>query len=370
MTFLFLGVILTFIATVVIFMRLPLFGSKPSGGRLELIQQSPNYRNGAFQNQSETPSLTDGATYASVMREFFLERKKSVAPPQQLPSMKTDLLLLDRKDEVLVWFGHSSYFMQVDGKRILVDPVLSGHASPFSFTTKAFPGSDRYTPADIPEIDYLFISHDHWDHLDYKAMKALKPKIKQVICSLGTGAHLERWGYDKRIILEKDWYQEITLGNGFVAHTVPARHFSGRGFKRNMAMWTSFALKTPSMNIFIGGDSGYDKHFAEAGSTYGPFDLAILECGQYSKNWKHIHMLPDEVLQAAKDLNAKRLLPVHSSKFALSTHDWDAPLSTLTELNKKEGVSMVTPMIGERVDLKDMGQEFSKWWALSDKLIG
>ena len=357
-----LVIVITLVSGVAIFMRLPLFGSKPAGARLQQIKQSPNYRDGAFQNQSETPSLTDGATYGSVMKEFFLERNKSVEPPRPIPSTKTDLLSLGRNEDVLVWMGHSSYFLQVDGKRILVDPVLSGHASPFSFTTRAFPGADRYKPADIPEIDYLFISHDHWDHLDNKAMKALKPKIKQVITSLGTGAHLERWGYNQDIITEKDWYQEITLGDGFVVHTVPGRHFSGRGFKRNQAMWCAFSLKTPAMNIFIGGDSGYDKHFAEAGKMYGPFDLAILECGQYSKNWKHIHMLPNEVLQAARDLNAKRLLPVHSSKFALSTHDWDAPLKTLTELNKKEGVNMITPMIGERVELKNMAQQFSRWW--------
>ncbi len=355
-------IIIAFVAAVAIFIRLPRFGSKPSAARLAAIKQSPNYKDGAFQNQSPTPSLTDGATYSSVMKEFFFMRNKRVMPELPIPSVKTDLLSLNRNEDVLVWFGHSSYFIQIDGKRLLVDPVLSGHASPFSFTTKAFPGSDRYKPEDIPDIDYLFITHDHWDHLDYKAITALKPNIKQVVTSLGTGAHLERWGYDKNIILEKDWYNEIVLGDGFTVHTVPGRHFSGRGFKRNQAMWCAFALKTPTMNIFIGGDSGYDKHFAEAGKMYGPFDLAILECGQYSKNWKHIHMLPAEVLQAARDLDAKRLLPVHSSKFALSTHDWDAPLKTLTELNKQEHVNMITPMIGAQVNLKDTAQKFSAWW--------
>ena len=355
-------IFIAFAAVVAIFIRLPRFGSKSTGARLAAIKQSANYRDGAFQNQSPTPSLTDGATYSSVMKEFFFMRNKRVMPEHPIPSVKTDLLSLNRNEDVLVWFGHSSYFIQIDGKRILVDPVLSGHASPFSFTTKACPGADRYKPEDIPDIDYLFITHDHWDHLDYKAITALKSKIKQVVTSLGTGAHLERWGYDKNIVKEKDWYNEIVLGDGFTVHTVPGRHFSGRGFKRNQAMWCAFALKTPTMNIFIGGDSGYDKHFAEAGKMYGPFDLVILECGQYSKNWKHIHMLPAEVLQAARDLDAKRLLPVHSSKFALSTHDWDAPLKTLTELNKQEHVNIITPMIGEQVNLKDTAQKFSAWW--------
>ena len=356
-----LFIIIAFIATTAIVIRMPKFGSKPSGARLELIKKSSNYKDGAFQNQSITPSFTEGATFFSVMKEFMFGKNKRGIPADPIPSVKTDLLHLRADQDILIWFGHSSYFMQVDGKRILVDPVFSGHASPFSFTTKAFPGADRYTPADMPEIDYLFISHDHWDHLDHKAIIALKPKIKKIICSLGTGEHLERWGFDKNIIIEKDWNQQIILGDGFVAHTVPARHFSGRGFKRNQAMWTSYALKTPTMNIFIGGDSGYDKHFAEAGKTYGPFDLAILENGQYNKSWKYIHMIPAEVLQAARDLNARRLLPVHSSKFKLGNHDWDEPLKTITALNT-DNQSILTPMIGQQVNLKDTTQQFTHWW--------
>ena len=356
-----LVIIIAFVAAVAVFIRIPRFGRKPSAARLELIKKSPNYKNGAFQNQSPTPSLTEGATFFSVLKEFMFGKNKRAIPTDPIPSVKTDLLHLSTDQDILVWFGHSSYFMQVNGKRILVDPVFSGHASPFSFTTKAFPGADRYTPADMPEIDYLFISHDHWDHLDHKAVIALKPKIKKIICSLGTGEHLERWGFDKSIIIEKDWNQQIILGDGFVVHTVPARHFSGRGFKRNQAMWTSYALKTPTMNIFIGGDSGYDKHFAEAGKTYGPFDLAILENGQYNKSWKYIHMIPAEVLQAARDLNARRLLPVHSSKFKLGNHEWDEPLKTITALNTANQ-SILTPMIGQQVNLKDPTQQFTHWW--------
>ena len=360
--FIALVLIIVFIVTVAIVIRMPKFGRRPSGLRLVKVQASPNYKNGSFQNQSITPDLTEGATFYSVLKKFIFERGKRIKPLGKIPSTKTDMLTLDIHKDVLVWFGHSSYFMQIDGKRILVDPVLSGHASPFSFTTKAFPGTDRYTPADIPEIDYLFISHDHWDHLDYKAIVALKPKIKRVICSLGTGEHLERWGYDKDIITEKDWNEEIMLDVGFTVHTIPARHFSGRSFKRNQALWMSYVLKTPTMNIFIGGDSGYDKHFADAGKTFGPFDLAILENGQYDKSWKYIHMQPVEVLQAAKDLRALRLLPVHSSKFALANHDWDTPLITIAALNKKENQHLITPMIGEQVDLKNTAQQFSQWW--------
>ena len=338
------------------------FGKMPSGERLVKVKQSPNFRDGAFQNQSVTPNLTDGATYSKVMKEFMFGRPARSKPGGEIPSVKTDLLHLDPKDNILVWFGHSSYFMQVDGKRILVDPVFSGSASPFSFLTKAFKGTDRYTTDDLPDIDYLFISHDHYDHLDYKTIKKLKPKINKVICGLGTGEHLEYWGYDPARIIEKDWNQQIDVEPGFTVHTVPSRHFSGRWFKRNQALWTSFVLQTPSLRIFIGGDSGYDKHFAEIGNTFGGFDLAIMENGQYNKNWKNIHLMPHEILQAAKELKARRIFPVHSSKFVLGNHEWDEPLEKITENNKKENLHIITPMIGERVDLLDHAQPFTAWW--------
>ncbi|HQW25907.1 MAG TPA: MBL fold metallo-hydrolase [Saprospiraceae bacterium] len=326
------------------------------------IKQSPNFRDGAFQNQSVTPQLTDGATYGKVMKEFLFGRPKRATPSSDIPSMKTDLLSLNRDENILVWFGHSSYFMQIDGKRILVDPVLSGSASPFSFMTKAFKGADRYSTDDLPAIDYLFLSHDHYDHLDYKTIVKLKPKVHKIICGLGTGEHLEYWGYDHERIIEKDWNESFELDHGFTVHTVPSRHFSGRWLKRNQALWTSFVLQTPGLRIFIGGDSGYDKHFAEIGNTFGGFDLAIMENGQYNKNWKHIHLMPHEILQAAKELKAKRIFPVHSSKFVLGNHAWDAPLELITENNKKENLNIITPMIGEKVDLDNHDQAFSHWW--------
>ncbi|WP_228466976.1 MBL fold metallo-hydrolase [Adhaeribacter swui] len=345
-----------------IFLRQAQFGKLPSGARLERIKKSPNYRNGAFQNESFTPDLAEGVTYFSVAKDFFFGKNKRATPTDSIPSTKTDLLHLDPKQDVLVWFGHSSYFMQVDGKRFLVDPVLSGAASPVSFTTKAFKGTDRYTPDDLPEIDYLLISHDHYDHLDYETILKLKPKVKTIICALGTGEHLEYWGYDPAKIIEKDWNEEVNLGDGFSVHTVPARHFSGRGFKRNQALWTSYVLQTPTQKLFIGGDSGYDKHFAAIGEKFGPFDLVILENGQYNQSWRYIHMLPEQILQAAKDLKAKRIFPVHSAKFNLGLHAWDEPLKLIMENNKSEHLKIITPMIGEQVNLNDTTQQFSQWW--------
>lgn len=354
------------VVSVYLLLQHPRFGRLPSGARLERIKRSPNYRDGSFQNRSHTPNLAEGYTYWGVMSEFFFGSKPRQKPMAAIPSKKTDLFALDAKDNVLVWFGHSSYFMQIDGKRILVDPVLSGHASPFSFTTKAFPGSDRYTPDDIPPIDYLFLSHDHWDHLDYKTIMALKPKIGKIITGLGTGEHLEHWGFDPKTIIEEDWNTRIALDDGFVAHTVPARHFSGRLFTRNRSLWTAFVLETPSQKILIGGDSGYDTHFAEIGKQFGDIDLTILENGQYNEGWRYIHLLPEELPRTAKDLRAKRVLAIHSAKFVLANHPWDEPLTKAYENFQSAGIPLITPMIGERVDLDDTSQTFTKWWESVD----
>lgn len=354
-------IIIAFIAGVIIFMQTARFGSKPSGVRMEFIKLSPNFREGSFQNISPTPALTEGASYTSVMREFIFGKEKKLRPAAPLPSVKTDLKHLPAGENILVWFGHSSYFIQVDGKTILADPVMSGNASPLSFTTKSFPGSDVYTPDDLPVIDYLFLSHDHWDHLDHKTVMKLKPKLRKIICPLGVGAHLERWGFDEHMIIEKDWNSDIALDDGFSVTVTPARHFSGRGFKRNKALWASFVLRTPGMKLFLGGDSGYDAHFREIGKAYGPFDLAILECGQYDKSWKYIHMMPEEVALAARELGAARLLPVHWGKFTLGNHAWDDPAKRVTAAAKELGMPIVTPMIGEVVPLQ--GEiHTAAWW--------
>jgi L-ascorbate metabolism protein UlaG (beta-lactamase superfamily) len=337
------------------------FGSLASAERLTRIQSSHFYKNGAFQNLSVTPDLTDGATFYTVFRDFLFRNSKRAMPQKSLPSIKTDLHTLKPSENVLVWFGHSSYFMQVDGKKILVDPVFSGNASPFKFTTKSFAGSDIYSASDFPPIDYLILSHDHWDHLDYNVLRQLKNKIKMVVTGLGTGAHLERWGFSPSVIHEMEWNEEFVAADGFRFNSVPARHFLGRGLKRNQALWSSFVLQTPSLKIFIGGDSGYDSHFKTIGEAFGPFDLVILECGQYNKSWKHIHMMPEEVVLAAEDLKAKMLLPVHWGKFVLALHDWDEPISRVVQEATIRNMPVVHPMIGEKLLLKG-NQQFSKWW--------
>ncbi|MCG6188373.1 MBL fold metallo-hydrolase [Maribellus maritimus] len=346
--------------SIFVFLRHPKFGKTPRGTRLEKVKSSPNYKDGSFQNLTITPQLAEEATFSKMFHDFFFTKNKR--PKGRIPSQKTNLFDLSPEENVLIWFGHSSYFIQIDGKKILVDPVFCGNASPFSFMIKAFDGTDVYTTEDIPAIDYLFITHDHWDHLDYKTMRDLKPKICKVITGLGAGEHLEYWGFEHEQIIEKEWYRLVELDKGFTAAVTPARHFSGRGLKSKQSLWASFVLQTKTFRIFIGGDGGYDSHFKEIGQKFGRFDLAILENGQYNTSWKYIHMMPEQVLQAARDLGAKRLFPVHNSKFALANHAWDEPLKKITALNSNSDQAIITPMIGEKVFLKNETQDFSKWW--------
>ena len=352
-----LAIIILLIFSVIVFMQQPKFGKLPSGERLERIKKSPNYKNASFQNQSPTRIMT-----AKSFKDFITDKRIRVIPVDEIPTIKTNLINLSKNDDVLVWFGHSSYFMQIDGKKILVDPILNGYASPFPFAIKAFKGTDIYTTDDIPEIDCLLITHDHWDHMDYKTIKALKPKIKQVICGLGNGAHLEHWGYNKNIIFEMDWYEKINLDGGLIVNAIPARHFSGRTFRRNKTLWLSFVLQTNTFKIFFGGDGGYDKHFAETGNTFGSIDIAILDNGQHNKNWKYIHMMPDEILKTFNELKAKRLFAAHNSKFALATHAWDEPLIEAKTLSEENNIPLIYPMIGEKVSLKNDTKKFTEWW--------
>lgn len=338
---------------------LKIYGKLPKGERLKRIKASANYKNGGFQNLSTTPTIAEGTHFFKVLFDF-MNKPKSVAPASPLPSVKTDLKNIPGEKPVIVWFGHSSYFIRINNKNILVDPVMSGNAAPFSFMVKAFKGADVYTEGDFPEIDFLVLTHDHYDHLDYKFILMLKNKVKTVCCSLGTGAHLEYWGYDPSIIYEFDWWESQSFGDiSFTA--TPARHFSGRGFKRAQSLWVSFILKTGGYNLYLGGDSGYDNHFKEIGSKYGPFDIALLETGQYNVSWPYIHMMPEETVQAGIDLKAKVIMPVHWGKFSLALHSWTEPVERFIKKADELNIKYTTPMIGEPVIL-DEQYPSKQWW--------
>lgn len=324
-----------------------IFGKNPSGEHKKLVVASKNYDNGSFKNFSETVMMSKDFTVAAMLKEY-MNISKGRVPQKPLVSVKSPLIHRTDSKPSLIWFGHSSYFISIEGQSVLVDPVLSGHASPFSFMVKAFPGSDIYKPTDFGVIDLLVLTHDHYDHLDYKTLFALKDKIKNVVCSLGVASHLNFWGYDKAIITELDWWQSTNVGSLKITAT-PARHFSGRLFKRAQTLWSSFVLQSSASTIYIGGDSGYDSHFKTIADRFGSFDLALLECGQYNSKWPLIHMTPEESVQAGIDLQAKVIMPVHFGKFALAFHDWNEPVKRFVARCKALNIAYTTPMIGDMI---------------------
>lgn len=353
-----IGFIVVLLSIVYLFLQSPTFGAVPEGKRKSIILNSPNFRNGEFQNLSNTPALAPNTSYIQIIKDYFFGNYP-VKPSKVLPAIKTDLSNFKDSINSIVWFGHSSYLLNIEGKVVLVDPVLSGYASPVNFIGKNFIGSNIYSPQELPSIDLLLITHDHYDHLDYETMIKIKDKVKLVVTGLGVGAHLEHWGYQPQIIKELDWWNKFEIDSLEIVST-PARHFSGRKFKRNQTIWTSFVIKTNGINLFIGGDSGYDMHFKQIGDQYGPFDLAILECGQFNERWPYIHMFPEQTAQAAKDLHAKIFMPVHWGKFSLALHPWNESIKTVTNTAKQLELACKTQMIGEITPLLE--HDNSVWW--------
>lgn len=335
----------------VLFINQPSFGRIPRGERLERVKQSPHYKDGEFRNIHETVLMTSHSSRFKGIWDFLFRKIDGLRPKDEIPVIKTDLRKIKIDKDVLVWFGHSSYLLQVDGKRILVDPVFC-MASPVSFVNKPFPATYTYQPDDMPDIDYLVISHDHWDHLDYRTIMQLKERIGKVICPLGVGEHFEYWGFSKDRLIELDWYEDSSPDTaGFSVHCLPARHFSGRGLNANQALWASYLIETPSQKIYIGGDSGYDTHFKEIGNRFPGIDLAILENGQYNEDWKYIHTMPEELGRAAKDLNAEKILTVHHSKYALAKHRWDEPIMNARKIARTDSLNVLLPVIGEVISI-------------------
>jgi len=303
---------------------------------------------------------------AKVMWNFIFNKPKNVTPPGMLPTVKTDLKALQRissMNPVIVWFGHSSYLLHIQGLHILVDPVFSGHASPFTFTTKSFAGADVYNVENMPDIDLLVLTHDHYDHLDYETIMTLKQKTKSVCTSLGVGSHLRFWGWEENKIHEMGWGDQYETSEQIHLIACTARHFSGRSFTRNRTLWSSFVLETKGFKFYLGGDSGYDTHFSQIGEQYGPFDIVMLEAGQYNESWPQIHMMPEQTVQAAVDLRAKILLPVHWAKFSLAMHPWNDPPKRVIAQAQTLSMPVTIPMIGEPIVLNERSPH-QPWWEM------
>jgi L-ascorbate metabolism protein UlaG (beta-lactamase superfamily) len=338
---------------------MPTTPSDNSANRLQRIQQSPHFKKGVFKNEEPTELMLKGK-FLSTLNQF-IHKPKTVIPQQPLPAVKTDLKHLSNSEPVVVWFGHSSYFISYQGFTILVDPVLQSHASPVSFFGKPFAGTDIYSPDDLPVIDLLIITHDHYDHLSFSTIRAIHTNAKLICTSLGVGAILESWGVPANKITELDWNETFAVNDKVQLTAQTARHFSGRTLRRNKTLWSAFVLQLQQYQLFIGGDSGYGKHFKTIGERYGPFDLAFLECGQYGTNWPLIHMHPEEVAQAAIDLGVKTVMPVHWAKFNLAMHPWNEPVERLLSSPLIKQITVATPKIGEPFYWNKPAPK-ERWW--------
>lgn len=263
----------------------------------------------------------------------------------------------------LIWFGHSTFLIKIDGKIALIDPVFSQYAAPHSMLgRKRFNSQMPIDIADLPPVDMVLISHDHYDHLDYESIVQLRKKTNRFFVPLGVGSHLEAWEVDKSKIVEMDWWEEKELNGVKVAFT-PSRHTSGRGLgDQDATLWGSWILQGKTQSMFYSGDGGYGSHFKEIGNKYGPFDLALMECGQYNKLWKDMHMMPEETAQASLDVKAKTMIPAHWGAFALAMHSWTDPVERVTKKAVELGLPVATPRLGESVSIGVGALPTERWW--------
>ena len=297
----------------------------------------------------------------------FLFKKKDRSPPEKLPEMTPDMasFLSPSSKLKIIWFGHSSFLLNMDGKIILVDPVFSPSAAPVSFMVQRFQ-APILTLSQLPKIDYILISHDHYDHLDMESIKHFKDKTTKFITPLGVSSHLKSWGVPLQRIIEKDWWESYDENNIKFTAT-PAQHFSGRsGFDKNCSLWASWVIKSENSNIYFSGDSGYDVHFKEIGEKLGPFDVAFLESGQYNQAWREVHMLPEEAVKAFFDLKARSYFPVHWGMFVLSLHSWFEPIEKIFKFSREQNFTLLAPKIGQIVTLGEK-TPVDPWWELVGK---
>ena len=343
-----LAVVAVVAITVMLVLRHPAFGRRMSAERKARIEASPNYRDGMFQNEEPTPQFS--RSMPAMLWDFIVNPPKDRTPKEPLPAVKTDLKNLPTDRDWLVWFGHSSYLFCLNGKRYLVDPLLKMEF-PAAVMMKPFAGTDIYTPDDMPEIDVLIITHEHWDHLDYATLRDLRSKVHRVICPLGVAEYLEYWKYDKAIISELDWGDKSPITNVQCQITCLAtRHFSNRLLgARNQTLWAAFMVEDGGRKVYVGGDGGYDGRFKRVLEQFGQVDLALLENGQYNNDWPLIHSTPEGLEHAIMDLQAKAVFTVHHDKFALAKHPWYEPEQLVQSFAQKQNINLLDQPIGKVV---------------------
>ncbi|NDV84609.1 MBL fold metallo-hydrolase [Bacteroides sp. 51] len=330
--------------------------------RAEFAVKYPNFINNEFRNLYDA---SDSLIYVDTtrIRKEIKMRKFTKRPKlsQPIPSVKTNLKDITFNRPTITWFGHSSYLIQSQGFNILVDPLLTDYASPIWYFNRSMPGSYVYKIKDLPPIDVLLITHDHYDHLDCHTIRKLRKKNTHAVVPVGVGSFLKQWNWKSGHMQEVYWGDTVDLAPGIRLISTPSQHRSGRWLKKNQTLWTSYVLEIHGYRIFIGGDSGYNKHFKDIGDTYGPFDLAILENGQYNLDWAKNHSFPEQTVHTAQDLRTRMVLPVHWARFAAAYHTWNEPIKELLPLMDDAGILVTIPLIGEPYTIGDPPKT-EVWW--------
>ncbi len=360
-TLLALGMTLAVVATFVL--RQPQFGQPPAGEDLVRITSSPQYRAGIFQNEGGITTQM-GLLRAFTLLPQVLRAQQTGVPSWTIPVITHDKQTFTDVPDSLVratWFGHSTFLLEIDGKRLLLDPMLGPAASPVSFFGKRFNPQLPIEIEDLPQIDAVLMSHDHYDHLDYPSIVKLRDKVGHFFVPLGLGSHLRYWDIPEDKITELDWWQEVEFRDLKLVCT-PSQHFSGRGLgDRASTLWSSWAIVGKERRVYFSGDSGYFPGFKEIGEKYGPFDLSLMECGQYNDLWPEVHMVPEETVQAHIDLGGDLLMPIHWGAFSLAFHSWTDPVERAIQAAEANGVRIATPRIGEPIVLGEEPPQ-DKWW--------
>ena len=363
---LYLGSIIALFALIIIlFMSLaPQFGGKISKTQKKKFEKLDHYNDGKFLNKEHIDIKLDCHSITEMAKGVF-KPAPNVRPNKNIEVEEFDVNQIQKnlnQKSRLTWLGHSSFLLEIDNKTILIDPVFSSYAAPHEWLgRKRFNDKMPFNPEDLKEIDAVIISHDHYDHLDYNTVKKIKDKVKNVIVPLGVGNHFKKWGIPSERIQELDWWNETQLGDIKIVCT-PARHGSGRGLNDQSAtLWSSWCFIGKNQKIFFSGDSGYGKHFKEIGNTYGPFDFAMIECGQYDDLWADIHMVPEESVQVGIDVKANYMMPIHWGAFLLANHDWKDPAERFIKKANELKVNYVTPKIGQSILIKSKDYPTTKW---------
>jgi L-ascorbate metabolism protein UlaG (beta-lactamase superfamily) len=340
-------------------------GAKPAGARLERMRVSPAWAGERFRNVHPiTPGLRDPRASMPTLHDFLCGGDRRV-PRGPLPAIGPREIWAKAPGSGLraTWLGHSTVMIEIDGVRVLTDPVWGPRASPSSLI-----GPKRFQPVPVPlrampPIDVVVISHDHYDHLDYPTIRELRKRDVRFVTSLGVGAHLEAWGVPPERIVELDWWESHRVPQTDLTVTAaPSQHFSGRTMQeRNATLWSSLVIRTPRHAVFFSGDTGLTSEYAAIRERLGPFDLVMLEVGAFHPAWGDIHLGPENALKALALLGGGAFLPVHWGTFSLAMHAWDQPAEVLYEAGPKTGAQLLMPRLGEPIEPAH-GQRLKPWW--------